>query len=258
MFVILAKFLSPLLYPLGWSLALWGLALAAYACGRHKAAGWAATAGAAVVLLASNPLLSDALVGTLEDDYAALLAAEAPSADAIVVLGGLSLPPIAPRVHVEAGAAVDRLLYGVRLWKADKAPYMLLSGGVISSLVGSDMTEGQRLRDLALLCGVDEEALVLEEDSRDTYENALYSAQIARSRGWSRLLLVTSAAHMRRAVAVFRAQGMHVLPAPADLRAVPKPLTMRRFMPQARALENTTAALHEYIGLLAYAARGRL
>ena len=103
-------------------------------------------------------------------------------ADAVVVLGGLSLPPIPPRAHVEAGAAVDRLLYGIRLWRAEKAPFMLLSGGVIPSLVGSDMTEAQRMRDLALLCGVDEAALVLEERSRDTYENALYCAEIAKSR----------------------------------------------------------------------------
>ena len=85
MFVPLGKLLVPLLYPLGWSLALWVLAAVTYARGRGQAARWMAAAGAVLVLLAANPLLSDAFIGSLEDDYPTVSAAAAPVADAVVV-----------------------------------------------------------------------------------------------------------------------------------------------------------------------------
>ena len=109
-------------------------------------------------------------------------------------------------------------------------------------------------------------AVTLETNSRNTYENALYSHPLLEELGSQEILLVTSAVHMPRAVAIFEKQGIHVLPIPTDF-AVTQPdweyatstnllVQMGNFLPTVENLELTTRALKEYIGLLIYRLRG--
>jgi len=179
-----------------------------------------------------------------------------PPADAIVVLGGVTSPAIAPRAAVEVGDGYDRLLHGIRLWRAGCSPLIVLSGGVIPSLVGSETPEAVRLRLLAEEHGVDGAALLLESRSRNTHENALYTAQMLRQRGLQSVALVTSASHMRRARAAFARQEVVAIPAPTDIRVTPKPLTLVRLLPDADALQASGMAMKEYVGLLVYWLRG--
>ena len=108
------------------------------------------------------------------------------------------------------------------------------------------------------MMGVPRRAIVRESESRTTRDNAAYSSIILRGKGWQRILLVTSAFHMRRARPLFEAQGLDVVPAPTDYqRLVVKP-PMPRWLPTAQALARTTTALHEHVGYWDYRWRGWL
>ena len=106
----------------------------------------------------------------------------------------------------------------------------------------------------------------LEEQSLNTYENAIYSKEILDDRGITRIVLVTSAWHMPRSVALFEKQGFEVIPAPADYTITDnawerlwKPTfidAIRGIIPTAGNLSSTTGAMKEYIGILIYQLRG--
>lgn len=257
MFVLLAKIFAPLLYPLGQSFVLWIAASILHFRGRRRWSVGCGVAGVGIVLFYSSPLVGAWLLRTLEDDFEPIPVAAYPRVDAIVVLGGVTLPPIPPRLTVEVNGAFDRLLHGVRLLKAKKAPLLVLSGGVIPSLTGSDLPEAERLRTLARELGVRDESLLLESESRNTHENAVFTASLLRKRNLNpRILLVTSASHMSRSVAAFRGEELVVIAAPTDIRSVPRPFTLARVIPSADALQQSSIALKEYIGWWVYWLRG--
>ena len=112
-----------------------------------------------------------------------------------MVLGGVTSSPAAPRVSVHVEEGFDRLLHGMRLLRAGKAPVILLSGGRIG---GSAMSEAEQMKRLALEYGVPGETVLLDTSSRTTRENAVACAELLRGIEAGRILLVTSASHMRR------------------------------------------------------------
>ena len=105
--------------------------------------------------------------------------------------------------------------------------------------------------------GIDQDAMLIESKSRNTFENALYAKQIWDREGFRTGLLITSATHMRRARAVFVERGFAVTPVPIDARAdafdTMLPLTL---LPDVRALEQVTYVWKEWLGLWVYQLRG--
>ncbi|MCC7264882.1 MAG: YdcF family protein, partial [Candidatus Latescibacteria bacterium] len=144
------------------------------------------------------------------------------------------------------------------LWRAGKAPLLVLSGGNIPYLSGSAMTEAASLCSLAVEYGVPREVILPEGESRNTYENAVFTARLLRERGLSRILLENSASHMPRSVAGFRKQGIEVYPAPADVQVVPRPLTLIQLLPAMESLAYSTTAIKEQVGIWIYWVRGWL
>ena len=258
MFLLLSKLLAPLVYPLGAAAGLWAAAAVLRWRGRTVASRRAVLAGIAVILVASNPMAADLLLGSLESRYPPAPAEQYPRVDAIVVLGGSTLPPLPPRLEVEVGASFDRLLHGLRLLRAGRAPRLILSGGAIPFLSGSSLPEAGRMARLAGELGVEPGQLLLESRSRNTRENAVRTARLLEERGLKRVLLVTSARHMPRAAAVFRKAGVDFVPAPADFRVVDKPFSPWRLLPDLEALDASTRAVKEYAGLVVYRMRGWL
>ena len=89
-----------------------------------------------------------------------------------------------------------------------------------------------------------------EGESRNTAENASKSAAILRDAGVRRIVLVTQAFHMPRAVRLFRAAGLEVVPAPTQFKtAANSPLGPLDLLPQSNALRNSYFALHEWLGI---------
>ncbi len=105
--------------------------------------------------------------------------------------------------------------------------------------------------------GIPEQAIILEARSYTTYENGVYTIQELKQREISRILLVTSALHMPRAMAVFRKQGITAIPAPsAPQIVVPNDPQFSFWQPSRRALAASRSIVKEYVGLLVYWLRG--
>lgn len=139
-----------------------------------------------------------------------------------------------------------RIGFGLELYRVGRAPVMLLTGGE---------REASQMAQRLLQQGVPATALLTENLSMTTYQNALYSAPILRQHRLQRLLLATSAMHMPRAAATFRRQGFTVIPAPA----ADAPVRARKgsaWLPQHGALRQSGRCLREYIGLWVYEWRG--
>jgi len=263
MFVYLSKLLPLFVYPLGLVFILLILALIS-----NRRAGWRKSAiGAALILLwlGGNRWVSMGLARSLEWRY--LPPEEPPAAEAIVLLGGGTLSAEYPRPTVEVNGAGDRVIYTAWLYRQGSAPYVLLSGGTIDWLSGKD-TPAEDMAHLLEMMGVPAEKMWLEFKSRNTQENALYSKAILDEKGVRRILLVTSALHMPRAVGLFEQQGLEVIPMPTDyivtqagwerLSQANAGVQLINLVPSVDDLALTTRALKEYLGLLVYRLRGWL
>ena len=243
---MLAKLVTCLLSPLGSSLCLLVLALF-LAWRRRSRLSMACGALAMVWLWAwSIPVLSLWLRGTLEDQIAQPPLSRVPQTQAMVVLGGGVSPPSGKATDINLGAAADRVWYAARLFHAGKAPLLLLSGG--SDPQRHAFSEARAMAIFLQDLGVPEQALVLEEASRNTLENAAFSAKLLNERGIRHVLLVTSALHMPRALALFAAQGLQVEPAPTDFEADNPPPGALAWLPDTEALDGSGRAMKEWVG----------
>lgn len=221
-------------------LALLGLALAR----RWPRIGRGLAAVALLSLLAlSLPIVADPLTRALLR-HPPLAPDAARAAQAIVVLsGGTRKGPAGAGADELTPTTLERLAYGARLSRETGLP-LLLSGGVVTHGEPEALVLGRVLeRDFAL------RARWLEMLSRTTTENARETAALLRSTGVRRVLLVTSATHMPRAVRAFDATGLDVIAAPAPEPA-PAYEGLTDWLPTPAALQRSTAALHELLGLI--------
>jgi uncharacterized SAM-binding protein YcdF (DUF218 family) len=254
--IFLTKFLTWLVLP--FTLAGFALFAAALWPGRP----WQPRALCALSLVllwgGGSRFAAEGLAGSLEARTAPLASSEGP-ADAIVLLGGGVMPALAPRTVPELADAGDRVLEAARLWREGRAPLVVACGG---SLDGSP-PEASSLAALLQFLGVPPDAILEELRSRNTHENAVEAWRVLEPRGARRILLVTSALHMPRAAALFRAQGFEVVPAPTDWLIVdPGPRSRLgvalSLLPNVESLAITTRALREWLGLAVAGALGCL
>ncbi|NID14862.1 YdcF family protein [Luteibacter yeojuensis] len=202
---------------------------------RPMAAAWSGAVALAWLWVASTPAVALALRDTL--------AAPAPDhparADAIVVLGGETLP------RIDWSQPTTRAGKGLALWRDGYAPLLLVSG----------RDQARTLAEGYAAAGVPMQDLRVDGSSRNTHENARNSATLLAASGASDILLVTSAIHMRRAAASFRKEGVNVSPVPAsDAHAVL--LLAPRWLPRRDALTLTARCLRERLALWVYHLRG--
>ena len=258
----LSKLLPLLIYPLGLSCLL--MALGLFWLWKHpKRAMWAIASALFILYFSSNTLVSDKLVSSLEWRY--LPPDPMPSADAIVVLGGSTAPALEPRPWVELSERGDRILYGARLYNQGKAPKLILSGGRVTWRGGSGGSEAADMKTLAMAMNVPTDDILLEETSLNTRENAVNVKALMAKQNISSVLLVTSAMHMPRSVAIFKKLGIKVIPAPTDYLVtkesyenVNQTLEGRilSLFPDITAISQFTWAMKEYVGFLFYRLRG--
>jgi uncharacterized SAM-binding protein YcdF (DUF218 family) len=130
------------------------------------------------------------------------MAAGRPHADAIVVLGAALRPDGTPGEPL-----LRRIRHGIELFKAGGAPRLVLCGG---GGRGSGRSEAAAMRDIALAAGVPAEAMLLDERSTSTYENAVETAALLRTHGLRTVLLVSERFHLPRARMLFRLNGVAV------------------------------------------------
>ena len=123
------------------------------------------------------------------------------AADAIVVLGCQLVSGGRPSERLRR-----RVSLGVGLYRDGAAPLLLMSGGG-----AGPATEASVMRDLAREAGVAETAVLLETESRNTFENAAYTARVLRGMGKTRIILVSDRMHLPRAARLFRRAGLQVV-----------------------------------------------
>jgi len=262
MFLYLSKILPLLVYPLGLACTL---VLLAFVIRRDRWQKGVLALAFLLLFLAGNRWVALGLAKSLEWRY---FPPQGPlQADVIVILAGETRAAEFPRPMPEVGESGDRLIYAARLYQQGAAPLILHSGGSIDWVDTGD-NPGQDVPTLLEIMGVPREAILLETDSRNTYESAVACRKIFEERGFRRVILVTSASHMPRSVGVFERQGIQVIPAPTDYTVTqgdgnqtqPESLAtlLISILPSSENLEITTRTLKEYIGLFVYKLQGWL
>lgn len=246
MLITLKMLLQPLLLPPGGPLLL----AAAGTCliglrrggGGARRAGWALlVAGLATLWLLAIPVVADALSEAVQR-YPALDLNRPVQAQAIVILGGAAGRPSAPEYGGAPAAAaglLERVTYGAFVAHRTGLP-VLISG---------EYREAAAMR-ASLVRDAHLEPRWVEDRSRDTFQNAQFSAPILKAAGVSRIILVTDAAHAWRAVHEFTSAGLIVVPAPEGMWLW-QGGDLRRYLPSSAALDQSRAALHELFGDLA-------
>ena len=252
MFLYVEKLLPVFVYPLGLSLVLCLVTLAPSMARRFLASRLTVSAAIVLLWISSMPAFADLISATLEDQYPSLPIARAPTVDVIVVLGGDIASPRARLSEPELGEGADRLFQAYALWRAGKAKLLLISGGDLPWATAS-RPEAEIAGEALQTLGVPADAILVEGKSRNTRENAVNTAALWREKGFNSGLLVTSAIHMPRAIATFRAVGLELMPWPADSRADYSPgYSLFDFLPDAHALALTTLSAKEWLGLEVY------
>jgi uncharacterized SAM-binding protein YcdF (DUF218 family) len=239
------KLVGTLLTPLSLCLVLLlaGLALL-WGTGRHKTGKILVGIGTLLLILASYPYLPQALLSPLEQSYLPLV-----SFDQMQSPGQVQEPI---KWIVVLGGDMDRTLEGLRLFRLLPGVKIIITGGpIFGSRVGAMYSAR-----ICLNLGIKPEVMVLETGARDTEDEARLVRGIV---GQDRLILVTSAFHMPRAMALFKKQGLDPVPAPTGfLLGDTFHLNPWLFLPSAENLRNTELAVHEYLGLAWAWLRGKI
>jgi len=206
------------------------------------------TLGTGLFLLASFGFLADHLIMSLENRYVPLLDVKdiqrAKDIKWIVILGGGNIPdPRLPISNQVAPASLTRLLEGVNLYRQLPGSRLILSGGSVSRT-----PESETLAKAALLMGVREDDIVCEKKSLDTADQAKMISGIV---GRSQFILVTSAIHMPRSMALFRKYGMDPIPAPTSyIVHKQSQFDPGVLFPSTGSLGKMEIAIHEYLGMI--------
>jgi uncharacterized SAM-binding protein YcdF (DUF218 family) len=250
----LAKLMSLMIYPLSMSLLLGVVALIFSRLQWTRSSFYTLLLAFGWLYLCSTSLFANFLTGSLEREAMPRAMSVIAPADAIVLLGGAMRGDTHMGTLPDLNQRADRLVYAVALYKAGKAPVLVLTGGGVEGA----RTEAEQMKDLLEVMGVPSQHVLLEKKSRNTHDNAVYSAQLLKARGMDRILLVTSAYHMRRSLALFEAQGLDVVPAPTDYQRLVTSQVLPGWLPTVGNLYQSTDALHEIVGYWVYRWRGWL
>ncbi len=202
-----------------------------------------------LLYLSMTNLVSDTLIGSLEHKYAQPDIATV-RGDVIVVLGGGATSGT-PDLDGEGnllGSAANRLLTAMRLYRQTGLP-ILFSGGQVYADSGNEADIAKRQ---LLSLGVPEQDILIDNQSLNTKQNAVNTAEIMQANGLSRPVLVTSGFHMWRAMLQFEHAGLTPLAYPTDyIASRPMALYLSKFVPSPGAVSTTGLALKEYLGILA-------
>lgn len=212
----------------------------------------------AFIALTGLSPLSYLLMLSLEGQYSKPPLQTIRPPDGVIVLGGMIDTAISEaRDEITLNNGGERLTEAARLAYHFPDVRIMITGGVGAIIYrGSDeATFAQRF---FLDLGIAGDRIVIETQSRNTWQNAVYSKEIIQPKPGERWLLVTSAFHMPRAAGVFRAAGFDVIPWPVDYRTRGDQDVWRIPTRPSEAWSNVDIATKEWIGYAAYALTGRL
>jgi len=261
--LVLKKLLSALLLPISLCLEIFLLGLLLQWFTRKERTGrMLVTLGVLLFALLGWGIISDKLLDPLEYRYPPLLTVEDPNILTaeeddpikwvVVLAGGHTYDPQIPITSRISKESLVRLIEGIRLYRQVRGSRLLLSGRGFSDSI----SEAESMAHIARSLGVDPMDLALEEESRDTKDQARLVPSVV---GHDRFILVTSASHMPRSIAMFRELGLRPIPAPighlTHRRDNLMPLVLH---PNSEGLLKAEMAIHEYLGLAWAKLRGQI
>ena len=216
---------------------------------------WVLTA-LTILLLGGWAPLPDALLRHLERQYPDPPPVPAQSYVGVIVLGGATesgyVNEGTEEPQVNGGA--ERMTTVLPLLRQAPDLQVVFSGGE-GQYFGSGPSEAERARRFFVQLGLDPQRVRMESQSRNTYENAVFTARLSGIDPHKPWILITSASHMPRALAVFRKQGWNVTPYSVDFNTgLSTPWTSYSLGISGKWY----IALHEYLGILAYRLTGRI
>ncbi len=257
MFFYLSKILWFFVQPLNFSIFLILAALLAVMFSRRRLAVTSASVAFLILALSAWTSLGALLLNPLEERFQRP-ASLPKTIDGIVVLGGgLEGAINLARGGYELNSGGDRFVEAEALARRFPNARILVSGGIGTILLEGEGDADTAPRLLAAL-GVARDRLIVENKSRNTAENASLSKELINPQPGETWLLVTSAFHMPRSVGLFRKVDFPVVPWPTDYRT-PGRQGFGFFKDnETDALQNTTVAIREWIGLFAYWLSGRI
>lgn len=214
--------------------------------------------GVLLLWVFSMPVVANSLLVLQEGREGRVPPENLAEAEAVVVLSGM-LRDVPGAPLGEWGSAVDRFEAGVELWRANKAPYLVFTGGWVPWRPEA-VPEGELLRQRAGLLGVPDEAMLVTGKVGNTADEATAVRELwhdrrvdARNREAPNIILVTSAFHMPRAAWLFERAGFEVQRYPVDFyRDSASRTAPQDFLPSAEALRDSHMVLREWLGLAFY------
>jgi uncharacterized SAM-binding protein YcdF (DUF218 family) len=256
MFFIVSKVLGFFALPSNLLVMIGLLGLVLLLTRFRRLASWLVVTSLVLLALFGLSPLGNALMLSLEDRFPPWDASRGPP-DGVIVLGGIIAEDVsAARGAVALNESAERITVAAELARRYPNMRIIFSGGTNALLFDNDAEAGFAVRQLEDL-GVARERVTAEEQSRNTVENAVFSRLIANPQPGERWLLLTSAFHMPRAVAVFRAVGFPVEPYPVDWRTTGPADVFRPYPSVSEGLRRTDVAVREWVGLLLYRLTGK-
>ena len=258
MFFVLSKILDLFVSPLTWAIALALLGVSFRGLVRRPARPlprWrrlSPLAAALVLVVFAMEPVSNRLVRSLEDPPLRTVK-DGVTYDVVVLLGGVVDERSAQTFGVRSfNQSSERLLETFDLLRTNRARHAIVSGAA-PAREGVEVVEAIALRDQLVAWGIATDRVIVEDKAKNTRENAVESTRIIRERGFSSVLIVTSAFHMKRALGCFRAVGMEVDTLPVDFRSHTQG---NSWVPRTEFLADSSMALHEWTGRAVYRLRG--
>ena len=255
MLFLLSKILDFVLLPTVWLVALLLAALLARQPARRRQWLWAALV--LVVVGTNSALVNEALLAWELPPVP--LAALPAHADAAVLLTGVTEVDKSPHDRVYLNSGADRLTNALWLYRAGRVRRIIVSGGS-GRVLDKAHTEAHDLTTLLRLSGVPASAILVEEASRNTHENAVFVQRLLKVHpDIHSLVLVTSAFHQRRALGCFHKAGLSPVAFPAGFRSTDRLSTPDYWLlPDPQALLLWSKLLHEMAGWVTYKVLGYL
>jgi len=249
LFFFLSKIIAFLIQPLVWVFILMLLAFFRKTLGRKLLL-------ASVILLYffSNEFIFNE-VSRLYESRAVKIETLNPPYSAAIVLGGLSsFQETVDQLEFQGSA--DRLLDILPFYFEGMVSKLIIAGG--SGRLNQEVKESPRLKDYLISLGVKETDILIEDKSRNTYENAIYAKELIEQQDLRPpFLLCTSASHMPRSLAVFEKQAINVDAYPVDFYTLDREFNPDRLLiPKAHILQKWDWLVHEWLGWIFYKLAG--
>jgi uncharacterized SAM-binding protein YcdF (DUF218 family) len=255
-FYFLSKVLDVLLSPLTWALLLCAYAARKPRRAKQKRAQrWAAVLAALVLYVFSIEPVANALTTSLETPDTKT-AKDDVVYDAVALLGGV-VDDRATLTHHQPSynENIERLLVTYDLLRTGRARVAVISGGAVDAS-RSEVVEARVLAKQLVDWGIAPERIIVEDQAKNTRENAVYIAKIVRERGFGKVVVVTSARHMPRALDCFRAVSLEVDALPVDYGSYDPRRFSPSFLPRAFFLGESAGAIRELFGRAVYRVTG--